>query len=157
MKKIIFIITCLIVVKCSFSQAEYVTDSFKFEQKGVLYTYKSEVIKEKNMYKIMLGKNDSELNSVVKKAKRANKIQYLSYAAIPVGLLALESFALSELVKLIPANNNYGGLISTSEGYLVEGIIGSVATVALITTGVTFKMRNKKLKLKAVKLYNQKF
>lgn len=121
----------------------------KFVQVGKRYTYNGAAIGETRMYRIMDKKNDPELYSITKKAKRAKGLQFIGFAAIPAGIYAIETLVVGSLFSdFAPLEQN--------AMYAVSAVAG-VATVGLTVTGLVFNARHQKLKAKAVKLYNEKY
>lgn len=114
------------------------------------YTYNNNLITEREMFAIMLEKNNPELNVLVKKAKFSRRMQYAGFAVVP--LLAFTVTAL--IASSIAANNIDPG---TAGFYRTESAVGGVAVIVLGFTGIAFTIRHTQDKEKAVNLYNQNY
>lgn len=114
------------------------------------YTYKNQLIDEKEMYAIMLQENDPELHLIIKKAKATKEMQYAGFAAIPILV-----FSFSALTASAMSVNRTGP--QPDSMYLTVSAIGGGAAIAVGVTGIVFSIRHTKLKTRAVKRYNQNF
>jgi len=121
----------------------------KFIPAGNRYSYNGAIVGETRMYRIMDKKNDPELYSITKKSKRAKGLQFIGFAAIPAGIYAIETVIVGSLLP------DYAPFEQDAM-YAISAVAG-VATVGFTATGLVFNARHKKLKAKAVKLYNEKY
>jgi hypothetical protein len=119
--------------------------NLKIEHWGARYRYDGKLISENQMQKIVLQTNDKKIMTWVGIAKDNKKLQYIGFAAIPLGVISLYSLAYG-----YSGSSNYKGLLTLS------GVcfIGTVACP--IISGIS-KHKRKEANNEAVRLYNQKF
>ncbi len=119
--------------------------SAKMELFGNAYRFRfqNSLINEREMYSIMLDTRDKELIEKVADSKHYHGLQFLGFAAIPLGIAGLACIAT-------------GG--DSNEGeYIALGAVSIAAAIACpIASGVSKKKRGDANKA-AVKLYNQKY
>lgn len=119
------------------------TSSGKMEPYGVRYKFEGRKIGEREMQSILMKTNNREIISNIQMAKDAQKLQYIGFGAIPLGIAALYFLASS-------LNNQGSGYLATS-AVLVCGAISCP-----IISGVN-KHKRTASNRRAVELYNQKY
>jgi len=119
--------------------------SKKMELFGSAYRFQfqNSLINEREMHSIMLNTGDKELMEKVADSKHYHGLQFLGFAAIPLGIAGLACIATG-------ADSNEGE-------YVALGTVSIAAAIACpIASGVSKKKRGDANKA-AVKLYNQKY
>jgi len=117
--------------------------SYKFVKFDNTYMYNNMRVGENRMYRIMNKKNDPELYSLTRKAKKANVLRFVGLAAIPAAAYAAFGLTL--------------GAIEEDGFFIGVGAVAAVATIGFTATGIIGNIRHKKMRAKAVALYNQKY
>ncbi len=117
---------------------------------------------------ILFDTGNQDIQSLVIKAKRSQKRQYLGLLSIPFGIsaiaLAVASYYTREKVPVSTANN-YGVQSTTYEyqntkqtgTYLISAGAGGIITAATIFIGVNAKHNKRKFRKQAIELYNQTY
>ncbi|MCW3070940.1 MAG: hypothetical protein JWO44_830 [Bacteroidetes bacterium] len=114
---------------------------------AVKYKYQGRKIGENEMQRILMKTQDRQIVPLIQGAKDAHKLQFLGFAAIPLGIGAL-------FVLEAGAINNNGRLSTgTVTGSLL--LVGGAIACPIIS-GV-FKHKRTTYNRKAVELYNQKY
>ncbi|HEX8514707.1 MAG TPA: hypothetical protein VF868_00815 [Bacteroidia bacterium] len=114
---------------------------------GSKYLYLGRKIGEREMQGILMKTQDREIVNLIQSAKDANKLQYIGFAAIPLGIGAL--YCLGSAFDPISGQVNQNLL--TASGLLLVGAIACP-----ISSGI-FKHKRTVNNRKAVELYNQKY
>jgi hypothetical protein len=126
----------------------------KLYHAGSRYMYGQRRISENEMYKLVLSKNDPELNSIIRKAKTGKALKNIGFLAIP----ALAGGVIFTVIEASGLNNpnSSGGPSSVDRDY-TPGIALIATGAACLTTSIVFSASHKKNNRKAVKVFNQKF
>ena len=101
----------------------------KFRQKGL-------ILNERKLQNVLIQTKDKKIVALVRDAKTAKAMQYIGFAAIPLGIVAI---------------------ITYNEGMLAGGAVCLVAAVACPIASGVFKKNRISYNKAAVKLYNEKF
>lgn len=118
----------------------------KLEPYGARYKYQGRKIGEREMQNILMSTKDKEIIGLVQSAKEANKLQYIGFLSIPLGIAAL-AFVASSM-------NTYGNVDS---GKLAAGGIMLCGAIACPIVSGIFKHKRTVSNKKAVQLYNEKY
>ncbi|OFY85476.1 MAG: hypothetical protein A3F72_09880 [Bacteroidetes bacterium RIFCSPLOWO2_12_FULL_35_15] len=124
----------------------------KIEPYGSRYKYQGRKIGEREMQRILMSTKDKQIIGLVQSAKDANKMQYIGFAAIPLGI--------GSLVALANSFNTYssGSYNGTNNSGLVSiSVILAAAAIACPVISIVSKSKRKKCNREAVKLYNEKY
>ncbi len=117
-------------------------DGTKYDKIDMLHTNKylqqNKYYNEREMHKLLINTNDRKIAELVKVSKRSHGLQYIGFAAFPLGIATLMSFAINE-----PA-----------VGISVGGIC-LLGTIACPIASSVFKKKRKASNQAAVNLYNQ--
>jgi len=117
--------------------------SNKMEPYGSRYKFEGRKIGEREMQSILMKTNNREIISNIQMAKDAQKLQYVGFGAIPLGIAALYFLSAS-------LNNSSTGYLATS-AIMVCGAISCP-----IISGINKHKRNASNR-RAVEIYNQKY
>ncbi len=111
--------------------------------------YIDKKLNEKKLFSLLLEKNNTQINELVRSAKKAKKRQYLGFLAFPIGLLSLSSIAL--------AGSEDNGLRNDHINLNLVGasILFAAATVPLPLISDRNKRKRKEDTRKAIKLFNE--
>jgi hypothetical protein len=126
--------------------------SARIEIAGNQYRYNGDVYSEKKIQRLLMDTRNSNIVGYVNKARQAQKIQYVGFAAIPlgiIGLLALEN-------ATTPSYSN-GQYTSKTNYNLVS--LGALCIAGSITCPIVsgvFKHKRKLYNTEAVYLFNEK-
>lgn len=115
----------------------------KFKQNG-------KILNEKKLQNILLQTNDRPIMALVKDSKKSHGLQYIGFAAIPIGIIGLTLLSSS-------AQYSYAGQVTYNEAMLAGGGLCLVAAAACPIASGMFKKRRLNDNRAAIKLYNQKF
>jgi hypothetical protein len=114
------------------------------------YTYKDKLIKDRQMFKIMLAENDPALKLAVKKAKSAKWKKYFGFGIIPFGASAMVYMAFANIASKSPT---YSGM---ADNYRIESYVDGAIALAFGATGITYNIIYKKKRAAAIDLFNSK-
>jgi hypothetical protein len=126
--------------------------------RGSLYIYQQRKISERKLHEILNATGDKKIVALTGKAKDKKRLQYIGFAAIPLGVIAMATYVGATVYQPNPPGSgtkprvksiNYG---QRAVGVGI-GIIGAACPVISIKAKIDRKRYNKE----AVKLYNQKF
>lgn len=126
----------------------------KIQIEGNRYLLKGNMHSERKIQRLLLDTKDKQIAGYVTKAKRAQKLQYVGFGAIPLGiagLLLMESAVTtgySNTGQYSP-KTNYN--LATFGAFCIAGAIACP-----IASGV-FKHKRKQYNTEAVNLYNEKY
>jgi hypothetical protein len=109
----------------------------------------STIIREKDMHNYLLTLNDPAITNHVKAAKRQKGLQYIGFAAIPLGVLGLISFW--EESQMFSYQRDTEG-----QSHSVSTVL-AIGGIACIGASISFKINRKRNNETALKLYEQKF
>ena len=112
------------------------------------YRYHGNYINQPRMQKILLDTKDKKIMGLVAQAKDARKMEFISFAAIPLGVAAI-------------INLQYNSFTNYNAGYnnstlIISGVCLAAAITCPIISGVKRKQKVK-YNSEAISLYNQKF
>jgi hypothetical protein len=125
--------------------------STKIEQRGAgKFRHKNVTLNEREFHNLLINTKDKKLVALASSAKDAKAMQYVGFAAIPVGIAALLLFGKS--MYLTSANT-----IGFNSGYVAGSAVCLVAAVACPIASGTFKRKRSTCNRAAVKLYNEKY
>jgi hypothetical protein len=113
---------------------------------GSKYIYQERKIGEREMQTILMKTQNKDIVRHIQTAKDSHKLQYIGFAAIPLGIGAIAALASSV---------NYNG--SLNEGYLAASGVMLVAAIACPIASGIFKHRRTTNNRQAVQLYNEKY
>jgi hypothetical protein len=125
-----------------FSPKPLYVPNAKFIHSARYYTYNDNVVSENQMYRIMISRNDLDLNRVIHRSKNNKVGSFMCFAAIPFAIYSAEFFLLS--------------MDDYRPNYLFPGALG-IAAVGCLSTGIICTVKHKQLKRKAVQLFNEKY
>jgi hypothetical protein len=111
------------------------------------YFYQGRKIGEREMQYVLMQTRDKEIARHVQAAKDAHKLQFIGFAAIPLGI--------GSLIALTSSFNSYGGTVNG--GYLATSGILLVGAIACPIFSGVFKHKRTTNNRQAVALYNQKY
>lgn len=123
----------------------------RIEPFGVRYIYEGRKIGEREMQRILMNTQDKQIVGLVQSAKDANKMQYIGFAAIPLGIGSLVAFANSFTYS------NSGNYVGQNSGLVTASVFLAAATVACPIISIVSKSKRKRCNREAVKLYNEKY
>ncbi len=127
------------------------TTSNKIEILGrVKFKQKDRYLNERNLQNVLIQTKDKQIIALVTEAKTSKAMQYIGFAAIPLGIIGLGLIATSP-------QYSYSGAITYNDGMLAGGTLCLIAAVACPITSGVFKKRRLNDNREAIKLYNQKF
>ena len=124
-----------------------ITDDIKY------YYYHNTRINQEDMQEILMRTKDPEIMNLVNKATTERHRQFIAFAAIPVGIVALLSYADALINSGAFSTVNY----SESKAALTVGIIFTAVTISFPTIATVNKNRKTRHNSEAIKLYNEKF
>ena len=107
---------------------------------------------ERAVQKILLESRDKKIISLVGQAKDTQKLQYIGFAAIPLGLISI--IALANSRPYYVATNSYGPRNNALAALSTVCFVGALACPAISSIE---KHKRKNCNRAAVKLYNEKF
>ena len=120
--------------------------AYKIQQVDVFkYEYNNKIIGEREMKRMLMKTNDKAIIHLVQLSKEANALQYIGFAAIPLGIGGLSTLVASTLYL----NNQNTGLI-------VSAVLFSGAITCPILSKI-YRSKRIKYNRKAIKLYNQTY
>jgi hypothetical protein len=106
------------------------------------------MMNEKQMQSILLNSKDNTVLNLVGQAKDAKKLQYVGFAAIPLGIGAF-GFLLAAAIN----STTY----SLDRSYVAGSAVCAVAAIACPIFAVTQKVKRNRCNREAIKFYNEKF
>ncbi|MGZ4035802.1 MAG: hypothetical protein ACXVPU_14255 [Bacteroidia bacterium] len=128
-----------------------VTPTDKIDMWGSHYKIKGRKANEREVQDLLLSTKDKKIMGLVAEAKNARKMEFIGFAAIPLGIASI--YALGSAISV----NRFTGGISTNKGLLtLSGVCFVGAIVCPIVSGVNHH-KKKNYNRAAVKLYNEKF
>jgi hypothetical protein len=119
---------------------------------GSHYKTQGKTINEKSMQKLLLESKDKQIVSLVGQAKDAHKMQYIGFAAIPLGMISLVALANSRPYN--PTTKTYG---ARNNSIATLSAICFVGTIACPVISSIEKHKRKNCNHAAIKIYNEKF
>lgn len=143
-----------VVVQVSTEDADYyggknasnnidILGKVKFKQNG-------KILNERRLHNVLLQTNDKPIMALVQDSKKSHGLQYVGFAAIPIGIIGLVLINSS-------AQYSYNNQITYNEGMLAGGGLCLVAAAACPIASGMFKKRRLNDNRAAIKLYNEKF
>jgi len=119
---------------------------------GSRFRYQDRTISERDLHDMLLKTNNKQIMGFVGQAKDAKSMQYIGFAAIPLGI--------TSYIFLIKST----GIFSSSGGYnrfdsgdlAISAVCAAAAITCPIISGVSKSNRNK-YNRQAIKIYNEKF
>ena len=122
----------------------------KIEAFGSHYRVQGRMISERNMQKLVMESKDKKIISLVGQAKDAQKMQYIGFAAMPLGIGALYAFSYATGAGGVPFTKTNNSLLALS----AVCFVGAIACPVISSIE-----RHKRVNCNhaAVKLYNEKF
>jgi hypothetical protein len=126
--------------------------------KGSLYIYQNKRISEKKLYLILNGTGDKQIIGLTGKAKDKHKLQYIGFAAFPVGIIALATYiSATKYYPVTPGTAGPQRVRSINHGQQAVGVGLGLVAVACPVISIKAKVDRKRYNRQAVKLYNEKF
>lgn len=112
------------------------------------YRQGNRMLNEREAQYILLESKDKKIMGLVGQAKDAKKMQYIGFAAIPLGIGA------GALLIGSAINGGYNGF---DPSYLAGSAVCALAAIACPIVAITLKSKRTNCNRAAVKLYNEKF
>ena len=109
---------------------------------------------ESNKIDVLLKTKDKKIINLVGAAKDAKKMQYIGFAAIPIGI-ASYGLMWASLLNSTPSSGAFG--IKMEPRYLAGSAVCLIAAVACPIASGSFKKKRNVCNRAAVKLYNEKY
>ena len=128
--------------------------NLKIEILGNKYLYKGTRHSEKQIQQLLLDTKDRKIAGYVIQAKRAQKLQYVGFGAIPLGIIGLVA-----IENAITPSYTVNGQYSTKTNYNMVAL-GAFCIAGSITCPIVsgvFKYKRKKYNSEAIHLYNEKY
>ncbi|MGQ0828739.1 MAG: hypothetical protein ACT4ON_10120 [Bacteroidota bacterium] len=143
-----------VIVKENYQASENKTDYYggpakptnKIEYLGSRYQYNKLNINERELHRVLLQSKDKRIISLVGNSKDAYRLQFIGFAAIPLGIGAFSFFAKSI--------SGYFGSIRYNSDLAASGICLIAAIACPIASGI-FKHNRTKYNKQAIKIYNE--
>lgn len=126
-----------------FSPKPLYVPNAKFTLSGKHFTYNSKAVSENQMYRIIISVHDQELNKIIRKSKKNKIFKIVSLAGIPLALYS--------------AQYGFYGWAGDNPFFQIGSVVMGAGAVACLTTGIICTVKHKKLKRKAVQLFNEKY
>jgi hypothetical protein len=120
----------------------------KIEIRGSRYKYDDHYINEKMMHTMLMNTKDKKIIGLVQGAKDANALQYIGFAAIPLGIGAI--YFLGKSLEY-----SYGNRLNQSD-LTLSGICLVGAIACPITSGI-YKHKRTLNNREAIRLYNESY
>lgn len=138
---------------------EPVSTNRHIEITGNQYQYQGAVYSERRIQQLLLDTKNSEIMGFVSRAKQAQKIQFIGFAAIPLGIAGL--VAIGSATRTTYTYNPSTGMdeyaTKTNNNLVALGVVCiSGAITCPIVSGV-FKRKRKSYNSEAIRLYNEKY
>ncbi|MBL0329637.1 MAG: hypothetical protein IPP64_09525 [Bacteroidetes bacterium] len=118
------------------------------------FTQNNRTIRENDLHIILLKTKDKKIINLVGAAKDAKKMQYIGFAAIPIGI-ASYGLMWASLLNSTPSSGAFG--IKMEPRYLAGSAVCLIAAVACPIASGSFKKKRNVCNRAAVKLYNEKY
>jgi hypothetical protein len=122
-----------------------VPTTIRMERVGSKYRYSGRKIGEREMHEVLLKTRDKDIIQKIQSAKDAKRLQYIGFAAIPLGIASLVTLASSQ------------GYNTTNQGAVTGGLVLLGAAIACPILSGVFKHKRTLSNIKAVELYNQRY
>lgn len=116
------------------------------EPYGQRYKYEGRKIGEREMQRVLMSTKDKQIIGLVQSAKDANKMQYIGFAAFPLGI--------ASIAFLGSAANSNG---TVNSGKLAASAIFLCGAIACPIISGMYKRKRTTSNKKAVQLYNEKY
>ncbi|MFY9310597.1 MAG: hypothetical protein WAQ28_16245 [Bacteroidia bacterium] len=126
----------------------------KIEVDGNRYAYKGNVYSERKIQQLLLDTKDKQIAGYVARAKQAQKLQYIGFAAIPLGVAGL-LLAENAVTTRYDVNGQYSTKTNGNIAALSVICIGGSISCPIVS-GV-FKRKRKHYNTEAVNLYNERY
>jgi hypothetical protein len=111
-----------------------------------VYSYQGMGIDERRLHAVLLSTQNKKIMSLVAEAKDAHRLQYIGFAAIPFGIVALYSTA------------GFGSYRTTTRnGFMAAGILGLAGTISFPIISKINKQKRLDANSAAIALYNQEY
>ncbi|HEY0031202.1 MAG TPA: hypothetical protein VGC65_10620 [Bacteroidia bacterium] len=123
------------------------TSNNKIDDWGARYRYQKRTINEREMHYILLQTKDKKIIGLVGQAKDAKKMEFVGFAAIPLGIIGMYSLAY--------AASTYQ--VSDRSTFLTIGGVCFAAAISCPIISSVNKHKKVRLNSAAIKIYNQKF
>ncbi|CAN5553073.1 hypothetical protein BH10BAC1_BH10BAC1_21730 [soil metagenome] len=120
---------------------------------GNKYHQNNRTFNESELHNILIQTKDKKIVALVSEAKNAKAMQYVGFAAIPLGIGAYGLL----IGSLIKGSSNFNGTVSPNGSYLAGSAICLVGAIACPIASSVYKKKRKTYNRAAVKLYNEKF
>ena len=126
----------------------------KIEIRGSRYRYHGSFISEREVHKLLLESKNKSIISLVGRSKDAHILQFIGFAAIPLGIAALHFFEQSGY-----GSYGYGsyGYVKYNDGDMVLSTVCLVGAVACPVASIINKHKRTMSNRKAIKIYNEQF
>lgn len=118
----------------------------KMQPYGSKYKYQGRRIGENEMHRILMKTQDREIVPLIQASKDAHKLQFVGFAAIPLGIAALYVLETGAAAK---------GRLST--GTVTGSLLLLGGAIACPIISGVYKHKRNASNRKAVELYNQKY
>lgn len=127
--------------------AEIAVKGNKMETIGAAkYKFENRTIGENEMQKILMKTKDKEIINLVQSARDAHKIQFIGFAAIPLGIAS---------VALL--GNSLNSQYQLNQGAFIGSVLCLGGAIACPILSGSYKHKRTMSNKKAVQLYNQRF
>lgn len=123
----------------------------KISLRGRMFYYKNQYYTEREIQEVLLDTRNKTIMGYVTKARQAKGMQYIGFAAIPLGVVGLIALGSSS------TTNNYNNTTRTDNGLVALGGICIAAAIACPISSGIFKHNRKEYNRKAIKLYNDTY
>lgn len=139
----------------------------KIQPVGNRFVWQGSSMSESGLHQMLLETKDKRIAELVQKSKNNKGLQYIGFAAIPAGILAL-SFWLEGAINNANYNSNstynsngYGSgspyNTYNTTNYTAIGTVFFVVAVACPIGSAVFHQNRKKYNLEAIRIYNDKY
>jgi hypothetical protein len=131
---------------------EYVKETADYRKKLMLkrvggkYVYGDQIISERQMHEVLLSSNNPKLIKEIEGAKRASRLRYIGFAAIPLLVGTIGVLAASQ--------TSFGGSARQQENIASLLFAGAALTFG---TSIYFNIRQKHHNKEAIELYRQQY
>jgi hypothetical protein len=122
----------------------------KIEVWGSRYKYENRIIKEKELQNVLMQTKDKKIMAAVQQAKTAKGLQYIGFAAIPLGIASLVFLTAS-----VPSSTSNNTRLNP-DLVALSGVCLIGAVACPIASGI-FKHKRTLSNREAVRLYNEKY
>jgi hypothetical protein len=126
----------------------YKKDLPEIQQVGSRFSYNGQLMREREMHHYLLSLHDPAISDRIQKSRLQKGLQYIGFAAIPLGIASMVYFIDGTGILTSQQDN----VNSQNAGKLL-----GLAGIACISTSIILKMKRKNNNTVAIKLYQQKY